>query len=89
MARSFDMGGDRNYAALDQAGKDRVDFINWATEQGARREKGSRQSWAAHAARHLLATAPDRFVKAVASWKGGRADDVYTALVSLAEEASR
>lgn len=64
-------------------------FIAWAVEEGARREIGSRASFAAHAARHLKATAPDRFAKAIASRAAGRADDVYAALVALADEAVR
>lgn len=87
---SFDRGGDRNYAALPQEEKDRIDFVNWATEQGARREPvGPRRTYAAHAARYLLRMSPDRFRKAVESWKNGRADDVYTALITMAEEAAR
>ncbi len=53
-----------------------------------RREVGTRQAFAAHAARHLKATAPDRFARAVASRLAGRADDVYVALVALADEAA-
>lgn len=64
-------------------------FISWATEEGCKREKGTRQAFAAHAARHLQATAPDRFAKAIASWEAGRADDVYAALIAFADEASR
>lgn len=87
--RSFDQGGDRNYARLPQAGKDAVDFINWATEQGARREVGARARWAADAARHLQRTAPDRFTKAIFFWKSRGQDDlVYATLVKMAEEAA-
>lgn len=89
MAHSFDRGGDRNYAALPQAEKDAIDFINWATSEGYRREAaGPRQDYAAHAARHLSKTTPDRFAKAIASWKTGRGNDVYTALVALADAAA-
>lgn len=86
--RSFDMGGHRNYDALPQAERDAHDFIAWATEQGARREGAGRKGYAADAARHLKATAPDRFARAIASRLAGRADDVYAALVALADEAA-
>lgn len=88
MAHSFDRGGDRNYAALPQAGKDAHDFVDWATEQGARRDAGPRQGWAAHAARHLRTTDPQRFEKAVAAWKAGH-PATYATLMALAEEAAR
>jgi hypothetical protein len=78
MARSFDMGGDRNYAALSPADKDAHDFLGWVI---------SKDSDAAHAARYLRRTAPDRFTKAIASWKAGRAQDVLAALVAMAAAA--
>lgn len=63
------------------------EFIIWATEEGARREGGARAGFAAHAARHLASTAPDRFAKAVAHRRAGRGEAVYAALVALADEA--
>lgn len=89
-APSFDRGGDRNYDRLPQADKDAVDFLNWATERGARDEKGARIDYAAHAARHLRRTAPERFAKAVVAWKArGQGDAVYATLVAMAEQAAQ
>lgn len=85
--RSFDMGGRRNYDRLTPAEQDAHDFVDWAIEEGTNREIGPRASYAAHAARYLQATAPERFAKAIASRQAGRADDVYAALVALAQQA--
>lgn len=86
--RSFDMGGHRNYDALSTEGKAAHDFIAWATEEGARREVGARVGYAAHAARHLQSTAPDRFAKAIHHRRAGRADEVYATLIALADAAA-
>lgn len=78
MARSFDMGGDRNYAALSPAEQAGIDFVNWVVSNGS--------TDAAHAARHLRSAEPARFTKAVASWKAGD-PRVLPALQAMADAA--